>query len=110
VDDRVVLHSGATAVFRVTSLEEAARLAGSIAAVPGLAGSGALVTVADRGLTVRLTRDLWGLEPRHVELARLVSAMARTHGTPADRAAVQEVQVAIADACAVRSRPRGPRR
>ncbi len=96
VDDWVVLHGGATAVFRVGSIEEAARLAGSVAAVPGFAGSGALVTVADRGLTVRLTRDLWGLEPRHIELARAVSAMARTHGAPADRAAVQEVQVAVA--------------
>ena len=74
----------------------AARLAGSIAGVPGLADSGALLTVADRGLTVRLTRDLWWLESRHIELARAVSAVARAHGAPADRTAVQEVQLAIA--------------
>ncbi len=91
-----MLHGGATAVFRVQSIEEAARLAGAVAAVPGLAGSGVLLTVADRGVTVRLTRDLWGLEPRHIELARGVSAVARTHWAPADRAAVQEVQVAVA--------------
>ena len=47
-------------------------------------------------LTVRLTRDLWGLETRHVELARAVSAVARQHGAVADRTAVQEVQLAIA--------------
>ena len=46
-------------------------------------------------LTVRLSRDLWQLELRHVELARAVSAVAREHGAEADRAAVQEVQVAI---------------
>ncbi len=74
----------------------AARLAGSIAGVPGLADSGALLTVADRGLTVRLTRDLWWLESRHIELARAVSAVARAHGAPADRTVVQEVQLAIA--------------
>src|SRR3954468_1043117 len=47
VDDWVVLHGGATAVFRVPSLTEAARLAEAVAHVPGLDGSGALVTLAD---------------------------------------------------------------
>ena len=96
VDDWVVLHGGATAVFRVRSLSEAARLAEAVATAPGLEGSGALLTVADASLTVRLSRDLWQLEPRHVELARAVSAVARTYGAAADRAAVQEVQLAIA--------------
>jgi 4a-hydroxytetrahydrobiopterin dehydratase len=96
VDDWVVLHGGATAVFRVGSIGEAAQLAGSIAAVPGLAGSGALLTVADTALTVRLSRDIWKLEPQHVGLARAVSAVARTHGAIADRAAVHEVQFAVA--------------
>ena len=44
VGDWVVLHGGATAVFRVGSLREAARLAEAIAEVPGLEGSGALLT------------------------------------------------------------------
>ena len=96
VDDWVVLHGGATAVFRVRSLGEAARLAEAVAKAPGLEGSGVLLTVADASLTVRLSRDLWQLEPRHVEIARAVSAVARTHGAAADRAAVQEVQLAIA--------------
>ena len=39
VDDWVVLHGGAAAVFRVASLVEAARLAGRIAEVDGLAGA-----------------------------------------------------------------------
>lgn len=96
VDDWVVLHGGATAVFRVQSARAAARLAEAIAGIPGLAGSGVLLTVADGGLTVRLSRDLWALESRHIELARAVSAVARQHGAVPDRAAVQEVQLAIA--------------
>jgi 4a-hydroxytetrahydrobiopterin dehydratase len=79
VDDWVVLHGGATAVFRVRSLGEAARLAEAVAKAPGLEGSGVLLTVADTSLTVRLSRDLWQLEPRHVELARAVSAVTRAH-------------------------------
>lgn len=95
LDDWVVLHGGATAAFRVGSVRQAARLAEAVAAIPDLEGSGALLTIADDRLTVRLTRDLWGLEPRHVELARAVSVIAREHGAVADRASVQEVQLAI---------------
>jgi 4a-hydroxytetrahydrobiopterin dehydratase len=95
LDDWVVLHGGATAVFRAGSLAEAAGLAAAIGDVAGFEGSGALLTIADSSLTVRLTRDLWGLEARHIELARAVAAVAKLHGAVADRAAVQEVQLAI---------------
>lgn len=95
VEDWVVLHGGATALFRAGSLADAARLAAALAALPGLEGSGTLLTIADTQLSVRLTRDAWQLEPRHVELARAVSAAARAHGAVADRASVQEVQLAI---------------
>lgn len=93
VSDWVVLHGGATAVFRVASLGDATRLAEAVARVPGVEGVGVLMTVADRHLTVRLTRDLWQLEPRHIPLARAVSFVARSHGAVADRAG--EVQLAI---------------
>ena len=96
VDDWVVLHGGATAVFRVGSVREAARLADAVAQVPGLEGSGALLTVGDDRLTVRLSRDLWQLEAQHVDLALAVSAVAEANGAAADRSAVQEVQLAIA--------------
>ena len=96
VDDWVVLHGGATAVFRAGSVQEAVRLVQAVAKVPSFQGSGALLTIADGRLTVRLSRDLWQLEPQHVDLARAVSAVVREHGAVADRAAVQEVQVAIA--------------
>ncbi|HEX2141100.1 MAG TPA: VOC family protein [Candidatus Limnocylindria bacterium] len=96
VEDWVVLHGGAVAVFRVKSFSEAARLAEAIAQVPGLEGSATLLTVASDHLAVRLTRDMWGLEQRHVELARAVSAVIRERGAVADRRAVQEVQLAVA--------------
>jgi 4a-hydroxytetrahydrobiopterin dehydratase len=94
VDDWVVLHGGATAAFRVPSLVEAARLAQAMAEIAGL--DGALMTLNGDLLTVRLTRDVWQLEERHVELARAVSAMAREWRAVADRSAVQEVQLAVA--------------
>jgi 4a-hydroxytetrahydrobiopterin dehydratase len=96
VADWVVLHGGATAVFRLPSLGAAARLAEAVADVPGLEGSGALLTIADRRLSVRLTRGVFRLEERDIQLARAISAMARAHGAVADRTAVQEIQLAIA--------------
>jgi len=96
IDDWVVLHGGATSVFRVGSLDKAIRLAEVIAKIPGLEGTGILLTIGDGFLTVRLTRDLWQLEPQHIELARAISAVAREYGALAGRSAVQEVQVAIA--------------
>jgi 4a-hydroxytetrahydrobiopterin dehydratase len=96
VDDWVVLHGGATAVFRVVSLGEAADLAAAIAEVSGLQAEGALLTIAADRLTVRLTRGVFQLEPTHVELARAVSAVARSRGVGVDRSAAQEVQLAIA--------------
>jgi 4a-hydroxytetrahydrobiopterin dehydratase len=96
VDDWVVLHGGAAAVFRVPSLGEAARLAEAVGQVPGLEGSGTVLTIADGRLSVRLTRGVFRLEERHIALARAVSAMARAHGAVADRTGLQEVSLAIA--------------
>jgi 4a-hydroxytetrahydrobiopterin dehydratase len=95
LDDWVVLHGGPTAVFRVGSLREAARLAEAVAGVQGLETRSVLTVGADR-LTVRLTRELWAIESRHIEVARAVSAVAREHEAVADRGAVQEVQLAVA--------------
>jgi 4a-hydroxytetrahydrobiopterin dehydratase len=95
VDDWVVLHGGPTAVFRVGSLQEGARLAVAFAEIPALE-SRTLLTVASDRLTVKLTREMWGTESRHVEVARAISDLAREHGASADRSAVQEVQLAVA--------------
>jgi 4a-hydroxytetrahydrobiopterin dehydratase len=96
VDDWVVLHGGATAVFKVGSMGDAARLAAAVAEIDGFEGSGALLTIVDASLTVRLTRGIGRLEPRHLDLARAVSELASARGAVADRASVQEVQLAIA--------------
>ena len=96
VDDWVVLHGGATAVFRVPSFGAAAQLAEAVGHVPGLGGSGALLTIADGRLSVRLTRGVFRLEERHIALARAISATARAHGAVVDRTATQEIQLAIA--------------
>ena len=95
IDDWAILHGGPTAVFRVGSLQEAARLAAAIAEVPGLESRTLLTAGSDR-LTVKLTREMWGTEARHVEVVRAISAVAREHGATADRSAVQEVQLAVA--------------
>ena len=47
---------------RSASIGEAARLAAAVAAIEGFEGSGAVLTIVDASLTVRLTRDLWQLE------------------------------------------------
>ncbi|MCP2635899.1 hypothetical protein K0817_004860 [Microbacterium sp. HD4P20] len=95
VDDWVILHGGPTAVFTVASLQAAARLAAVVAEVPGL-GERVLLTATSDHLTVKLTREMWGTERDHLDVARDISALAREHGAVADRHAVQEVQVAIA--------------
>jgi 4a-hydroxytetrahydrobiopterin dehydratase len=96
IDDWVVLHGGATAAFRVGSMADAARLAQAIAEVPEVADVGAVLTIAGPRLTVRITRDMWQLEAHHADLARAISAVARSaHATPEPETA-QEVQLAIA--------------
>jgi 4a-hydroxytetrahydrobiopterin dehydratase len=66
-----------------------------VAEVPGLEPRTLLTVAADR-LTVKLTREMWGTEARHVAVARAISAVARERGAVADRGAVQEVQLAVA--------------
>jgi 4a-hydroxytetrahydrobiopterin dehydratase len=96
VEDWVVLHGGATACYRVETSASAGNLARALSSVPELLESGALLTVSGRGLTVRLTRDIWRIETNCISLARSVTAVAREHGARPDRAAVQEVQLAVA--------------
>ena len=96
VEDWVVLHGGATAVFRVRSLGEAVDLASAVARVPDLERSGVVLTIADHHLAVRLTRHFSQLERQHLELARAITAVAQAHGAVPDRATAQEVQLAIA--------------
>jgi hypothetical protein len=65
VNDWVVLHGGATTVFRVGSLSEAAHLAEAVAKAPGIAGAGLLLTLADTRVALAGCRDT----PHHDSLA-----------------------------------------
>jgi 4a-hydroxytetrahydrobiopterin dehydratase len=94
LDDWVVLHGGAAAVFRVGSLVEAAALVGAVAAVPGL--QDVLLTAGPDRVSVRLTRGVFRLEEDHIATARAVSRVAREQGAVADRALVQEISLAVA--------------
>jgi 4a-hydroxytetrahydrobiopterin dehydratase len=94
--DWVVLHGGAMAVLVVACLVVGGWLAEALTRIPGLAGAGVLVTLADSQLTVRLTRGVFRIEERHVPLAKAVSAVAREYGAVADRSRAQEVSLAIA--------------
>jgi 4a-hydroxytetrahydrobiopterin dehydratase len=96
VDDWVVLHGGATAVFGVRSLAEAAELARAVAQVPGLDGSGVVLTIGDHQLVVRLNTHFSQLDRQHLDLARAISAVAQAHRAVSDPAAVQGVSLAIA--------------
>jgi 4a-hydroxytetrahydrobiopterin dehydratase len=96
VDDWVVLHGGAMAVYRATSLEAAAQLAVAVTRVPGVADSDIRISLADERLTVRLARGVFKLEAHHADLARGISAVAKAEGAVPQRAAAQEVQFAIA--------------
>lgn len=96
VQDWVVLHGGPVAAFRVGSLAEATSLAMAVAEVDGLTEPHVALTATSRWLTVRLTRELFAIEERHIAIARAVSAVAAAHGSRADRSAVQEVQFAVA--------------
>ena len=58
VGDWVVLHGGATAAYRVASLDMAAGLAAAITQAPGIANAGILLTLSETRVTVRLCRDL----------------------------------------------------
>ena len=95
LDDWVVLHGGAIAVYVVASLPGAARLAAAVAEVPGIERH-VRITMSGDCLGVRLGDGVFRLEERHIGLARAVSTVAREHGAVADRARAQEVQVAIA--------------
>ncbi|MGC4174289.1 VOC family protein [Demequina sp.] len=95
LEDWAVLHGGAVTVYGCDSLADALRLADAVARVPGFAPSGAVLTLGNDRLSVRLTQDMWALTPEHVELARAVSAAARAAGFAADRSRIQEVQIAI---------------
>ncbi|KKZ73157.1 VOC family protein [Streptomyces showdoensis] len=93
-----VVGEGACAFFRTGSFAVGARLVQAIGELPGLGDGSPDVDLREEGVTVRLitvTDAYYGLTERHIELARGISAAARSLGVPADPAAVQTVQVTV---------------
>src|SRR6187551_2708985 len=85
VEDWRVLFSGAHAYFPVGSFAEAARLLAAIAEVAEDVGHFPDVDVRPEGVTVRTASGEYGaLSRRDVELARQISAEARTLHLEAD--------------------------
>ncbi|MFD8748506.1 VOC family protein [Streptomyces sp. NPDC059616] len=98
VADWRVVGEGACAYFRTGSFEAGARFVRALGEIPGVGDESPDVDVRQKGVTVRLitvTEDYYGLTERHVELARQISAVARTLDIPADPSAVQTVQVTV---------------
>lgn len=87
----------AAAYFRTGSFGAGAALVQAISEVAvAAAGHPIDVDLRAEGVLVRLfTHDPGGLSSRDVELARQISAIARTAGVPADPSVVQHVQITI---------------
>src|SRR4029078_13100118 len=97
VEDWRILFSGAHAYFRVGSFAEAAGFVAAIAEVADVVGHFPDVDVRPGGLTVRTASGEYGaLSNRDVELARRISAEARTLGLEPDPSQVQFVGIAVA--------------
>ncbi|MBL1093290.1 MULTISPECIES: VOC family protein [Streptomyces] len=98
LEDWRVLGEGACAYFRAGSLAVGARLVQAISELPDVGAGHPDIDVRYDGVTVRLitlTDDFYGLSERDVQLARQISAVARTLNIPADPSAVQTVQVTV---------------
>jgi 4a-hydroxytetrahydrobiopterin dehydratase len=97
VEDWRVLFTGAHAYFRAGSFAEAARFVAAIAEAADAVGHVPDVDVRPDGVTVRTASGTYGaLSQRDVELARQISAAARTLGLEADPSQVQVVSIAVA--------------
>jgi 4a-hydroxytetrahydrobiopterin dehydratase len=96
VEDWRVIGDGAGAFFKTGSFAAAARFVQAIGDVPGVEDHRPDVDLRHDGVTVRLLttgEDYYGMSRRDVDLARRISAAARTLGISADPSAVQSVLV-----------------
>ena len=96
VEDWRVVGDGACAFFRTGSFADAARLVQAIADIPGVDDHRPDVDVRHDGVTVRLvtsTEEHFGMTTRDVEIARLVSEVAREVGVASDPSAIQSILV-----------------
>ncbi|WP_199422116.1 VOC family protein [Actinotalea solisilvae] len=98
VEDWRVLGEGACAFFRTGSFAAGAGLVQAISEITGLDDDHPDVDVRSDGVVVRLVHassDHFGLVPRHVELARQISAVARELDAPAEPGRLHTVQLSV---------------
>lgn len=96
-DDWRVLFLGAHSYFRIGSFAEGARFVAAIAEVASAVGHFPDVDLRPEGVTVRTASGDYGaLSERDVELARGISAAARSMQIEADPSQVQVVGIAVA--------------
>lgn len=97
VEDWRVLYWGAYAYYRVGSFAEGARFVAAIADAADAVGHFPDVDVRPRGVTVRtFSRQDGALSELDIELARQISAAARTLQLEADPSQVQAVGIMVA--------------
>jgi 4a-hydroxytetrahydrobiopterin dehydratase len=96
-DEWRVLFSGAHAYYRLASFSEGARFVAAIADVGEALGHAPDVDLRPDGVTVRTASGEYGALSEHdVELARRISAVARTMHLEPDPSEVQVVGIAVA--------------
>jgi 4a-hydroxytetrahydrobiopterin dehydratase len=106
VDDWRVLYWGAYAYYRVGSFAEGARFVAAIAERADAAGHFPDVDLRPDGVTIRtFTREDGGLSDLDVELARQISAAARTFQLESDPSELQVVGIAVAQDASADVRP-----
>ncbi len=97
VDDWRVLYWGAYAYYRIGSFVEGARFIDAIAEAASAMGHFPDVDLRPDGVTVRtFSREDGGLSERDIELARRISAVARTLKLESDPSQLQVVGIAVA--------------
>jgi 4a-hydroxytetrahydrobiopterin dehydratase len=96
VEDWRIVSDGVVAFFRTAAYAQSAVFARAIADLDGVAAHPPAVDIREPGVTVRLisVADTWfGPSRADLELARAVSALARTHGLVAEPHRVQSLLV-----------------
>ena len=98
IDGWAVVSDGACAFYRTGSFAESARFVQAMSELPGLAGHPPDVDLRPDGVTVRLLtagEDRYGMSTLDVDVARLISSLARDLGLRADPSAVQSALVVV---------------
>lgn len=100
VEDWRVVGDGACAHFHTESFADGARFVEAIGELARGTRSLPDADIRPEGVTLRLVTvsdDFWGITEEHVEVARDISALARTQGLTADPTSVQTVQVTVGE-------------